>query len=500
MRPQSEQTTTVPSPPHHAASPQSFLPSPPLSFDESRGSRLLLAPDAQKISPGVEKKYQQERRRRRKKRKEQEQLARKALQTAGGEETKKKHFSQLQHYLRTGNLLTVVESGFPLCFDITDSEFRLLLDALSDRQYKAVRVDYNPITSTGRLWMPTPLHDCVASWADEMLTDIKADLLPRSHRRILEGSSEDYRLAISYYSTSHGPETAYVPPSTSSRKRKHTPESPSSRKTAAITKSPDYSYRCGEEKYPRVVFESGWSEKAKALADDAEQWLVKTSGRTRVVVTVLLTEENSPFNARKKELRAKYIRLHEEKEQEDEEEDEEKENTEKANNALPKTPVRGGRGGGRGANNKDNDKNNNRKNRKPASSPLSDAPSTASDHIAKFTALDPSLWVGPVTAHVIIWRFNRATGRPYRDGPVYLLHPDGSSSPTGAPAPQIPLGELCDLQEVGLGRAGEGDLERLAWTFDFPLLRNKLQRSKREYAFRRMQDAEYLVRGEFGLE
>lgn len=325
-----------------------------------------------------------------------------------------------------------------------------------------------------------------------MMTRINDYLLTRAPDRRLRGVVATKRLAISMYTPPDGPDAAYLPPFTTtagSKKRKAPIDSDPVRqrkKPAAIRKTADYSWTLPGDGYPRVVFEAGWTESAPDLADDAEQWLVKTGGRTRVVVVLLFVEKDSPLSRRTGELREKYSQLHKEEEEPQEVEEQEEDDGE--------------------AEGRDNN------NRAPPSSPLSTAPSTASDHLAERDAIDPDDWVGRVTVHSTIWRYtgSGATGHSSRDARV-IIYPDGSTRnlhPTmvigavEALPPAIYLGDVYDRKRKQKEEGDEEEEEEeepCAWEFDWKGLYKELQVARREYAVDRKLDAVKTVRKEFGV-
>ncbi|PUU75064.1 hypothetical protein B9Z19DRAFT_1131954 [Tuber borchii] len=60
--------------------------------------------------------------------------------------------------------------------------------------------------------------------------------------------------------------------------------------TGSSKKLPDAYVQLADTKFPRIVCESGWSERHAELMEDARLWLLHTAGQTRLVIILSFTE------------------------------------------------------------------------------------------------------------------------------------------------------------------------------------------------------------------
>ncbi|KAF8446751.1 hypothetical protein BGX38DRAFT_1270909 [Terfezia claveryi] len=386
-------------------------------------------------------------------------------------------FTQLEYYLSSSTLLTVLQDAPALYFHLPATS-PVIPPPLLSRIYKSLRLDFSSHTSILRIWMPTPLHDSIQFFACEMLSTI-----PKRPDSLLLSVITPIRLPTALYV--HDPisdyNSAYQPPPETTRKRNAVHSTTSSarrrKKVAAIMKTPDYSYLPKGARYPTVVFEVGWTEGSNDLYSDAEQWLVKTSGQVQLVITIGFIENNSPLAERRTELklilesgwmksRERFI-------------------TCKDNLGLEEEPLRAVEGCIERTNLEqevdgvDEDSN--------SDEALSPAPSTASDHTLESQHIDPNRWVGLISAKVNFFRYSKITKQMYKDRVEYILAPDGTVSPKDAPPPTLSMRDVWGAV-VEKTKEGKGAMETTACVWDWKVLHEYVENARRDYAFNRKKD------------
>lgn len=184
---------------------------------------------------------------------------------------------------------------------------------------------------------------------------------------------------------------------------------------------------------------------------------MNSGGEVQLVVTVLFAEHNSPLAERTRELQRRI--------------------DEAADSAvLDEDGEKGGDLGSDGT--------------------LTPTPSTASDYILENQEIDPSQWVGDISAKVNFYRYSKATGQMYKDGEEYVLAPDGTISPTNIPQPRLSIRDIWGPSVEQENDAGA----QTACVWDWELLKEYLERARRDYAFNRKKDLEKAMGSEWGAK
>lgn len=183
-------------------------------------------------------------------------------------------------------------------------------------------------------------------------------------------------------------------------------KSPEARKGSGIKKQADVSVYYGEEVFPSLVCEVGFTESYIDLLEDARQWLEKSDGKVRLVMIVKLEEEqkstiikSGAINPIKEGDNARQM-------PEDDEDYEERENQ--------------------------------------AAEEFGSDPASYEDLRISCKTDD---WVGPINGFLELWRYDRVSGKMKQDGNrivclsvlVYALFADnGGIRPSSHPPPATP--------------------------------------------------------------
>lgn len=151
----------------------------------------------------------------------------------------------------------------------------------------------------------------------------------------------------------------------------------------AAMKQPDAAFQFADpaarlEAFPRVVFEAAFSQSYESVKDYAGQWLLRSEGAVKLVVVIKLFE--GPIEP----------------------------------------PVVPGSEDPTPETNDDDPES-------PASS-VSSAFSTASGYTNFLNTADPTLWVGPISGFLELYRYDPATKTVYIDGPRYVSTPPSHST------------------------------------------------------------------------
>lgn len=126
--------------------------------------------------------------------------------------------------------------------------------------------------------MPHPLHDAIYELIGRFVVEASHHILTPTERKCVTTASKDLLLSKTKLSVDKKPQS--------------------------WCKYPDgiilYS-QLGHRSFPRIVFEVGLSESYSDLVSDANQWLLRSSGRVELVVIVKITEKTDGLRARQKE-------------------------------------------------------------------------------------------------------------------------------------------------------------------------------------------------------
>lgn len=399
---------------------------------------------------------------------------------------------ELEAELSDKTLLSTLSLSSCFTYDCTFSFFRLrhyeflqLKARYFDNHiysHSRLRYDYDPSLSILRMWMPTSLHECVQVWASRMRNSFWSNL----NRPYVFVANTSLPLPTTAYEDTcepHQVDAQYQPESFSStipypsfgvyaglkRKSPLETETYHSRQRvkieATMTKSPGAYFLPDGAPFPSVVFEIGWRDDAEELETDAQEWLGKTSGWTRVVIIVLLEEDqsNCPFDERWSEAEFLHAAI--------------SESQARKNVGTDELLVQL------------RDLNFHSHGQSFTTNTSNPGISRPYNHIAEKRAIDPDLWVGSIKARVTIWRSSEATGEAYQDGPPYRLYPNGTVR--GPPPPKL---RVCDVWG-----AGQTDSEATACQLDWKDLMKHIEDAKREYAVVRRSELRKYLKREFGF-